>query len=220
MTVRLHGTLVQKLSWVEEMIGRHGSVFENITDSFPDIPESSSTALIQREILVSFIEFSLYEMIKSQEIYQNEEIPKKLKQNCMVSIVEIVKKTFTALTCNPVCQVVALMYVEKYMKNKHEMYDVSLVDFSPVFCCCVMLATKMWEDKYYFNTMYLDSFGLIMDLQEWNHCERVIFEQLDYNLVVSREEFHSFIQKYASKLSPDVIKGLYQDKFIERFQWT
>jgi hypothetical protein len=61
----------------------------------------------------------------------------------------------------------------------------------------------MWEDVKYSNLLFFNEFHLkSLTLKEWNLMEMNLLDELEFKLVISKEEFEKFIKdrKFSKKL--------------------
>jgi hypothetical protein len=103
---------------------------------------------------------------------------------------------FFKIPIDPCCFVVSLMY---FVRLK----SLNSTNFFDYFCCCLLIACKMWEDVKYSNLLFFNEFHLkSLTLKEWNLMEMKLLEELEFKLVISKEEFEKFIKdrKFSKKL--------------------
>eukprot|EP01080_Neovahlkampfia_damariscottae_P012613 gene12613-6518_t len=201
--VRIHKSLQHRKSWVEEMIEKKSNLFQKLQTEFnPTISYPIRDSIIQNQIIKKFLQDSIFEMM-NQSKTKND----KFK----VEISNIIEHIFQRIPIDPSCFVTSLMYFKKLYSRTNEINEVN---FKKYFSSCVMISSKVWEDKIYDNLKYLNEFDLNdISLKEWNKIEIEILNTLKYELYISHEDFHQFIKNISKELSEKIINELSVEKF-------
>lgn len=135
--LRVHDSLTKKMSWIEDMVMRSNSILGSKFNQ-----PSNETAIIQQKILISFISEVLFLFLKKKVKFEDDKDLSSRK-----SIRKFVKRVFAEVSCNPVCNVVSVIYFERFLNSFP--YEVDMVNWKYYYGICVVLGCKMWEDRVY-----------------------------------------------------------------------
>lgn len=105
--IRVHDSLTKKMSWIEDMVMRSNSILGS--KSQVGMKSQTETALLQQKILISFISEVLFHFLKKKLKIEDEKDLSSKK-----AIRKFVKRVFAEVSCNPVCNVVSVMYFERF----------------------------------------------------------------------------------------------------------
>lgn len=95
--------------------------------------------------------------------------------------------------CHPIMYPLGVYYLYHYMMK--EDHDIPTKKFLVYFSVCVSLASKMYEDHYYYNYHYMNFFWDTKDMkiEEFNQVEVMILKFFKYNLFISYEDLKLFL---------------------------
>jgi len=103
-----------------------------------------------------------------------------------ISIQDYIKRLRRYFHCSDECFVLALVYIDKVGKNNPSM-AVSDVTVHRLMITALMIAAKFHDDQYYSNQFYSKAGG--MTLREVNMLEGIMLKELNWNVVVSVEDY-------------------------------
>jgi hypothetical protein len=205
--LRVHDSLTKKMSWIEDMVMRSNSIL-GVTNNQP----SNETALVQQKILISFISEVLFDFLKKKLHFEDEKdlFNKKLVRR-------FVRRVFAEVSCNPVCNVVSVIYFERFLADFP--FEIDMTNWKFYYGICVVCGCKMWEDRVYTNTTYMQDMEFEKDisLQKFNALEKTALKVLNYELFVSFQTFRQFINEHSKNLSSLIKGGLNPDAFRDSF---
>jgi len=206
---RLSSFLNRKLSWVELIIRRRSSVFCN--QKFLDVPKQEFIAVTQQKIIHSFVTEVLH-----QELIKVFHLSKEQHQSFKVDISNFVARVLREVICNPVCDVVSLLYFQRFLKEFPE-NRLGLNNWKFYYGMCVILSCKMWEDRVYTNMTYLRDLGFqeALTLDIFNLMERTVLKVLDFKLLVTYEAFKEFLKEKATTSTVLEIRSYLQSNLFE-----
>jgi len=124
---------------------------------------------------------------------------------------------FAEVSCNPVCNVVSVMYFERFLNSF--IYEVDMINWKFYYGTCVVLGAKMWEDRVYTNHTYMVDmeFDKDIDIVKFNQLEKTALKVLNYELYVSFQQFRDYINLFSNILSTMIKVGLNADAFKDSF---
>ncbi len=98
---------------------------------------------------------------------------------------------FYLLRCNAeiICIPLTLIYIERMMTNTHDQYRICSKNWKTTICCCVCLASKIYEDCPLENYQFAKICGCSVD--KMNDMELTMLEMINFRLYVSKEELDS-----------------------------
>jgi hypothetical protein len=109
------------------------------------------------------------------------------------------KKTLISEVCLLSIYFYGLIYLEKYLQIQGN-DNVTDHDFKLFYTTSVSLAAKMYEDLIAFKSVtFYDKFVLAGEyilLDTFLKSEMIMFQALDYNLVLKEENLNELLQKY------------------------
>ncbi|KAL0715068.1 hypothetical protein Bca4012_022047 [Brassica carinata] len=104
-----------------------------------------------------------------------------------ITISQYLDRIFNYSRCSPSCFVIAFIYI-------HQFLDLTPAHLTPLnvhrlLLTCVMLAAKVFDDRYYNNAYYARVGGV--STRELNRLEMKLLFALDFKLHVDPHTFHS-----------------------------
>jgi hypothetical protein len=183
----IHKSLREIQLWILIIIENKPDLLSSLNFQFNSkVEQETRNSIEQFEILKLFCEHVLFLM--PQNIHNLKEIS------------NFIGHLFFKIPIDPCCFVVSLMY---FIQLK----SLSSNNFMDYFCCCLMIACKMWEDVKYPNILFFREFHLKnLTLKEWNVMEMKLLDELEFKLFISKEDFETFIKK--RKFSKKLLKYL------------
>lgn len=192
-SVKIHNSFTERIEWIEKMVFDK----ENCPLFQEDNISISTLALVQRDLIIRYISRVLYFILKDKNSLLNRN-----KDPYYERMKEFIKFTFHSVFYDPVINVVGLVYFQKVYEKNPSVID--LLNYRIYYSICIMLASKMWEDRYLTNRDFLKDFYYLeiftddkkIYLSQWNKYELRILKYLDFNLNTTYSDLFSFIEKY------------------------
>ncbi|KAG8068863.1 hypothetical protein GUJ93_ZPchr0005g15763 [Zizania palustris] len=142
---------------------------------------------------------SLLATYLDRSVQRNEELldSNKIKESSTIfhgqrapdlSINLYAERIFKYSECSPSCFVLALIYMERYIKQPH-VYMTSL-SVHRLLITCVVVAAKFTDDAFFNNAFYARVGGI--STVEMNRLELDLLFNLDFRLKVNLETFRSY----------------------------
>lgn len=136
----------------------------------------------------------LLKFIVSKEIqgteYSKEDL-EFLKEELSTEILNFIE-SLSSLEFEDSIFLISLIYFEKICSNQQ--FEISAVEYEDYYLCCLILSSKMFEERFWNTKKFLSQFG-ISDTKIIK-LEFEILNYLNFNLNISKLEFESFIKRF------------------------
>jgi hypothetical protein len=88
--------------------------------------------------------------------------------------------------------------------------QITLETYHKYYAMCIVLASKMWEDRFYSLRSYYELFDFAntVNFSTFNECEGLILSALSFELFVTYDSFRDYIEYYSKILNAKVYKRL------------
>jgi hypothetical protein len=157
---------------------------------------SSSNTTTKQENASLFLKFLSIIFLNIAEEQEQENysisLDEDMKKELNSEFTELILQVFQTLDCEPVCFLLGLFYFENYVKITQE-FDIE--DYQEIYLCCLMLASKMLEDRYWSTKKYSEILQ-VEDYKYFIQTESSILNALNFELHVSKEDLDSYVQSH------------------------
>jgi hypothetical protein len=207
---KVHISLFEKVPWIDDIISGKEKLMQ--MKEFEGIPFDAITALIQHYTLTRLVIMTLSRSLAVRGYYFSQD-----------RVSRYMKKLFDNVTADPLCYVIAIIYMDRLLEKKELDSPAEPLLFATVkkiYSISLMLACKMWEDRVYLNSVYQRDFGLTSKLSftEFNTLERDVLRELGYELYLSTEDFTVFVEKNRNLFATIIQNDLMDKKMFQNSQ--
>lgn len=141
---------------------------------------------ISSKILLKFI---LNKEMQGTE-YSKEDLD-FLKEELLTEVSNFIE-SLTSLEFEESTLIISLIYFEKLSQSSK--FDISAVEYEDYFLSCLILSSKMFEERFWNTKKFLSKFG-VMDTKIIK-IEMEVLNHFNFNLSISKLEFDSFIKRF------------------------
>lgn len=153
----------------------------------------------QRDTLKKFVAEVLWMIIEPKLTNINFAIRSMAKE----LVGRFVSDVVHIFSCDPRCYFVGLAYLERFLNDATYIQYLTLTTYKIYFFLAVVLAQKMWEDRYYDNRVYyklFNKFNFMYTAAQFNGAEREMLLVMNYELYFPTIKFKQFIQRMHYKV--------------------
>ncbi|KYQ90842.1 hypothetical protein DLAC_07711 [Tieghemostelium lacteum] len=106
-----------------------------------------------------------------------------------ISIIDYIKRLVKYLGCSKCCFIIALIYIDRIIKEKK--YNVNSYNIHRLYFTCILVSIKFFDDFFYPVHIYARVGGV--STQETNKMESYLLELLDFNVNIQLNEFNDYL---------------------------
>lgn len=176
MSIKVQNAYNVKFAWLDHIVGK---------ETPKETPKSIGP--FQFEIVQKFLsQVSYFLIFESKSMKQRSKDPEYLY------LKQFVKGFMDDLSYDPFCYLIAVIYMDKIIKSQK--LQIGPKNYRYYFSVCIMLASKMYEDRFQRNSEYQKQLKInCMSIKHWNALEVCVLESLKYELFFSFEQVINFI---------------------------
>lgn len=184
MSIKLQNAYTVKFPWLEHIVPK-----ENFQKETP-----KTIGSFQFEVVQKFLSQVSYRLI-----FESKPMKQRSKDPEYLYLKQFVNGFMDDLTYDPFCYLLAVMYMEKIIKSQQ--LQIGSKNYKFYFSVCIMLASKMHEDRFQKNADYQKQMKVnSMSLKHWNALEIAVLDALKFDLYNSVDEVVNFINNQKKML--------------------